>query len=116
MQIQAQQSTVTPVLAVARPLLKKNMATITELCKKNRVRHLWAFGSVTTDKFKRNSDIDFLVELEEMDPFDYGEAYFAVCFGLEDMFNRKIDLVTVKSLNNPYFIKSVMAGRQLIYG
>lgn len=116
MQVQAQNAPIAPVLALSRPVLKKNKEQIKVLCKKNHVKNLWVFGSVTTDKFGPKSDIDFLVEFEEMDVLDYGEAFFEVCFGLEDMFNRKIDLVTVKSLSNPYFIKTVMAGRQLIYG
>jgi predicted nucleotidyltransferase len=36
-------------------------------------------------------------------------------FALEDMFGKKIDLVTERSLSNPYFIASAGRTKQLIY-
>jgi len=34
---------------------------------------------------------------------------------LENIFNRKIDLITDKSLSNPFFIKSIEKTKQLLY-
>jgi len=35
---------------------------------------------------------------------------------LRDYFNREIDLITEKSLKNPYFIKEINETKKLIYG
>lgn len=68
-----------------------------------------------TDKFRSNSDVDFLVEFEDMSPEDYADNYFDLCDDLEQLFHRKIDLVTVRSVKNPYFKNQVMKTRELIY-
>ena len=120
MQTQAQFAPANPVspqpVRPLRPVLKKNMAEIERLCRLHHVKHLWVFGSVTNEKFNRKSDIDFLVEMEALDHEAYADSYFELLFGLQDLFHRDIDLITVKQLSNPYFIESVMEQRQHIYG
>jgi len=47
------------------------MDQIQELCKKNKVKTLFAFGSVIRYDFNDNSDIDLVVDIDENDPFKY---------------------------------------------
>lgn len=89
---------------------------IVELCKKNKVKYLFAFGSVLTDKFTDKSDIDLLVDIYSDDPLIYAENYFDLKFGLEDLFKRKIDLLEERAQKNKYFIESINNSKQLIYG
>ncbi len=77
---------------------------------------LFAFGSVLTDKFSPQSDIDFLVYFSDAIPLlDYADNYFDFKFALEDLFHREIDLTEGKALKNPYFIKEVVETKQIIY-
>jgi uncharacterized protein len=99
-----------------RPILKKNRKAVELLCVESSVKNLWIFGSFTTSSFNRKSDIDFLVEFKPLDFGDYADAYFNFLFGLQAIFKQEIDLLTIKSLKNPYFIKSVSTQKQLIYG
>ena len=74
------------------------------------------FGSAATDKFDpRSSDVDFLVLFQDMKPTDHANAYFGLLAELELMFSRKVDLVEVKAINNPYFLEVVEDTRTLLY-
>lgn len=63
--------------------------------KKLGVRSLSLFGSVARDEATPASDVDILVELEPPVTFD---RYMDVKFYLEDQLQRKVDLVSWKSL------------------
>ena len=97
-------------------LLVDNMDMIKALCMTHNVKNLFAFGSVCTDKFNDKSDIDLLVSFNTMDYGDYADAYFELAENFEKLFKRPVDLVTDKSLKNPYFIKSVNQTKILLYG
>lgn len=66
---------------------------IKELCKQNKVKTLFAFGSVTRDDFTANSDIDLIVDFEEKDPFIYSDLYLNLKSKLEDLLKRQVDLL-----------------------
>ena len=89
---------------------------IFNLCRYYNVRKLYAFGSVLTDKFDKNSDIDLIVEFSNMSVEDYADNYFALKFSLEDILKRQIDLLEEKAIKNPYLRESINKQRQLVYG
>jgi predicted nucleotidyltransferase len=97
-------------------LLLDNMDKIKALCMKHNVKNLSAFGSVCTDRFNDKSDVDLLVSFNPMDYGDYADAYFELAENFEKLFHRQVDLVTDKSLKNPYFIDSVNQTKTLLYG
>ena len=78
--------------------------------------HLYAFGSVLTTRFSPESDIDFIVGFQPLDIAHYADNYFNLKFALEDIFNKKIDLLEEKEIRNPYFKKAIENKLQLIYG
>jgi predicted nucleotidyltransferase len=88
---------------------------IKKLCEIYKVRTMYAFGSVCTDKFDENSDIDFLISFDNLSFDQYTSNYFDLHYKLQDLFNRRIDLLTENSLSNPFFIKGVDQTKQLIY-
>ncbi|HEY4785299.1 MAG TPA: nucleotidyltransferase domain-containing protein [Bacteroidales bacterium] len=51
--------------------LDKFAKEINRLCLQNKVRSLYVFGSVLTDKFNDDNDIDLVVDIDSNDPFDY---------------------------------------------
>jgi predicted nucleotidyltransferase len=85
------------------------------LCNKYNVKSMYVFGSVCTDKFNDNSDIDILISFDNISIEKYTDNYFELHYKLQDLFDRKIDLLTDKSLSNPYFIKGLEQTKQLIY-
>ena len=88
---------------------------IREICQRRHVVNLYVFGSVLTDHFNQQSDIDFLVEFEDMLPEDYADNYFDFCDDLEKLLVRRVDVVTLNSVRNPYFKTEVFKTRQLVY-
>lgn len=99
-------------------LIELNLQRIIDLCKKYRVKSLAVFGSILTDKFNDNSDVDLLVNFDTTDHemWDYVSNYFDFQEALEKLLDRKVDLVVEKGLKNKYFISNVNRTKQLIYG
>ena len=73
-------------------ILHNKLEALKELCRRYKVKSLYAFGSVNTDN------------------------YFLLHNKLTELFRRKIDLVTHRSLSNPFFIADVEQTKQLLYG
>ncbi|MCX6271494.1 MAG: nucleotidyltransferase domain-containing protein [Bacteroidetes bacterium] len=97
-------------------VLADNMDKIISLCLSHNVKTLFAFGSVCTERFNENSDIDLLISFKPMDYGDYADTYFELADKFEDLFQRPVDLITDKSLSNPYFIESVDQTKRMLYG
>lgn len=96
-------------------LIVENMDGIKTLCLAYNVKNLYAFGSVCTDKFNENSDIDLLISFNQMGFGEYADTYFDIADKFEELFNRPVDLITVNSLSNPYFIDSLNKTKTLLY-
>jgi predicted nucleotidyltransferase len=96
-------------------VLEDKIQALRELCIRYDVKKLYLFGSVCTDKFTNDSDIDILISFKDISIEKYTDNYFALHYKLEELFTRKIDLITEKSLSNPYFIESVEETKQLVY-
>ena len=97
-------------------IVERNIDKIRDLCIKYKVASLFVFGSVLTDKFKNDSDVDLLVDFKDVDLYDYADNYFNLKSSLENLFNRKVDLLELKALKNPYLKSSIDSSKQLIYG
>lgn len=86
------------------------------LCKAHKVKNLYAFGSSISDRFNESeSDIDLLIEIDANDPAERGEYLMSIWDQLELFFQRKVDLLTYKSLKNPFLKKSIDATKMMIY-
>ena len=96
-------------------ILKDNIEQIRHFCAQHKVKYLYAFGSVCTNNFDASSDIDLLVSFYPMDYADYADNYFELVENLEKLLGRPVDLITNKSLSNPYFIESVEKTKFLLY-
>lgn len=99
-------------------LIRRNMAEIAALCEKHKVRQLYVFGSILTDRFNEDSDVDFTVvfDRDSLPQLVYGENYFDFLFALEDLLKRDVDLVEYNAVKNPYFKEELDETKQLIYG
>ena len=99
-------------------LIRKNMAQIVALCEKHKVVQLFVFGSILTEKFNKDSDVDFSVVFDRssLPLLIYGKNYFDLKFALEDLLKRPVDLVEYNAIRNPYFKEELDETKQLIYG
>jgi predicted nucleotidyltransferase len=64
------------------------------LYREYSVKQIGLFGSSSDDSYSEESDIDLLVEFER----PIGWKYFSLEIYLENIFGRKIDLVTKNAL------------------
>lgn len=96
-------------------LINDNIDKIKTLCSTHKVKSLFVFGSICTNKFNEKSDIDLLISFYPMEYGEYADTYFELANKFEQIFHRPVDLVTDKSLSNPYFIESVNKSKELIY-
>lgn len=78
---------------------------------------MYVFGSILTDRFNSESDIDLLFRFDDDVTYQtYADHYFGLYYGLKSLFGREIDLVDESSIKNRYFKEEVEDTRQLIYG
>lgn len=98
-------------------IIQNHLKTIKSLCKQYKVKSLYSFGSVNTSSFTDKSDIDLLVDFDQnISIEDYTDNFFSLREKLSTLFKRDIDLVTRRSLSNPFFIQDVEQSKILIYG
>lgn len=87
-----------------------------ELCRRFRVGQLYLFGSATGERYQPGrSDLDFLVTLEGRPSGEYADDYLGLAAALEQLFQRPVDLVTERSIRNPYLRETIQRTRQLLY-
>ena len=100
-----------------QPIIENRKVEIQDLCRNLKIKKLYAFGSVVSkNTFTDNSDIDFLISfVDDISLDEYSENYFQLHYQLRELLNRDIDIVTERSLSNPYFIESINRSKVLIY-
>lgn len=95
--------------------LQPYLPQIISLCKSHHVVQFYAIGSVLTDRFRDESDVDLLVTFGEIDLLQYADNYFDLQEKLEALFGRRVDLVIEKDLKNEALIKEINRTKVKIY-
>lgn len=99
-----------------KQILKNQLQELKKICKALKVKRLYAIGSAVKDNFRDDSDLDFLLSFDDnISIEEYTNNYFALHYKLREIFNREIDLITERTLSNPYLIESINESKQLIY-
>ncbi len=89
---------------------------VAALCRRHGVTQLDLFGSATGGNFDRHaSDLDFLVAFNQRAKLKAYDNYFGLREGLEQLFDRPVDLLTVEQIKNPYLQAAIEASRRPIY-
>jgi len=96
-------------------IIEKNIDTLIILCKQHKVKELYIFGSILTTDFNDSSDIDFLVQFENIDILEYADNYFDFKEKLEKLFGREIDLLENQAIRNPIFRKVLDRDKRIVY-
>ena len=97
-------------------LINKHIKELNALCEKHKVKKLYAFGSIISGTVNADSDLDFLVEFNEIDLFNYFDNYMDLKESLEELFNIRVDILEIQTLKNPILIRSIDRNKKLIYG
>jgi predicted nucleotidyltransferase len=97
-------------------LIERNIEMIKRLCKKHKVRELFVFGSILSNNFNENSDVDFVVDFEKVDLNDYADNYFDLKSALEKLLKRPVDLLENQAIRNPFLKQSIDSTKKLVYG
>ncbi len=96
--------------------VERHIESIKKLCSIHCVDKLYLFGSILGRDYNENSDVDFIVSFRDMELLSYSDNYFNFKFSLEDLLQRRIDLLEESAIRNPFFIQSVNDLKVLIYG
>lgn len=104
-------------------VINNKKAELDLICKNHYVKSLYVFGSVLTDNFKDESDIDFLYKIDTdhfegwaNGSFDYLDNLLSLEKNLTSVFNKKIDLVPNTLIPNKYLREKINSTKQLLYG
>ena len=72
------------------------------------VEKAYLFGSAARATMKETSDVDFIIRFPATMHFTaYADNYFALAEALEGLLQRKVELVTEKTLKNPYLLQTI---------
>ena len=72
------------------------------------VERAYLFGSAAKGTMKTDSDVDFIIKFpDEMNFINYSDNYFALAEQLELLLHKNVDLVTEKTLKNPYLMQNI---------
>ncbi len=87
---------------------------IGDFCLKWKISEMALFGSVLSDEFHPDSDVDVLVSFKD----DTGWGLFDFVDMIDELktiFGRKVDLVEKDSLRNPFRRQAILAANEVIY-
>ena len=93
--------------------LKLDNVKVTEFCKRRHITRLALFGSVLTDSFRPDSDVDVLLEFEP----DHVPGLIKLAgleWELSEIIGRKVDVRTPEDLSK-HFREEVLATAEMQY-
>lgn len=98
------------------PAVSVHLQDIVAICRRQRIRRLDVFGSAARNiDFKVDrSDGDLLVEFEADTQRDLA-SYSSAKTALEDVLQRKVDLLERSAGRNPYLLREIENGPETLY-
>ncbi|MDO8684230.1 MAG: nucleotidyltransferase domain-containing protein [Armatimonadota bacterium] len=87
---------------------------IKEFCRKWQIKEFSLFGSVLSDDFRTDSDIDVLVSFEDDAPWSLYD-WVDMLEELKAVFGREVDMVEKEGLRNPYRRRAILSHREVLY-
>jgi uncharacterized protein len=97
-------------------LIEQHRPQIAELCRKHDVKRLELFGSAATDAFDPGtSDLDFFVEFLSYETPTIADQWFGLQEDLQQLFHCDIDLTSLRTAKNPYFLQIANRHKVTLY-
>jgi predicted nucleotidyltransferase len=87
---------------------------LNDFCRKWKVAELSVFGSVVRDDFRPDSDVDLLVSFAsdaQWSLYDWTDMIGE----LQEIFGRKVDLLSLQALRNPFRRCEILKAREILY-
>ena len=92
------------------------MPEIQDLCRTHHVQRMTIFGSAVRDDFNpETSDVDVRVIFDSEKIERYARNAFSFQDALVELFGRKVDLVSAKTLRNDYFRRAIERDQVEVY-
>jgi uncharacterized protein len=101
----------------AEPRIPINRDQIKAFCEKWQIVEFSLFGSVLTDEFRPDSDVDVMVEFSNDAPWTLLDMV-DMEQELQTLFQRKVDLIThssVTACENYLMRNSILSGARMLY-
>ena len=95
--------------------LDNSRNSLPPLCEKYHVERLYAFGSVLTDRFGPDSDVDLIAAFDDDQIEDLFDNLVGFKYALEELLKRPVDLMEEQPIRNPVLRRSVESTKQLLY-
>ena len=97
-------------------VIERYRPEIAELCRKHQVKRLELFGSAARGDFDPSgSDLDFLVEFLSYDSASIADQWFGLQEDLQKLLGYHIDLTSLRTPKNPYFLRMVQQDKVALY-
>lgn len=97
-------------------LIEDRKEELARICPRFGVLSLGLFGSATREDFHaEGSDLDFVVEFAPTSPDEHARSYFGLLKELQHLFQRKVDLVEVSAVRNPYIRRNIESSQVSLY-
>lgn len=97
-------------------LIEENRGQIAELCCRHGVKRLELFGSAARGDFDpASSDLDFFVEFLSYDSPSIADHWFGLQEDLEKLLGRHVDLTSLRTAKNPYFLETANRNKVTLY-
>src|SRR5687767_3290022 len=97
-------------------LIEQHRQAIAELCRKHDVKRLELFGSAARGDFDpARSDVDLFVEFCSDGWEKAADRWFGLQEDLEALLGHPVQLVSVKTATNPYFLQVANRHRVELY-
>ena len=97
-------------------IVEQNISDVFELCKLHHVKNMYVFGSILTENFSSDSDVDFLVNFEQFELSQYFDNYMELKEKLERLLSCPVDLLEEQTVQNPVLRRSIERNKKMIYG
>ena len=87
---------------------------INEFCRRWRISELALFGSILREDFRGDSDVDVLVSFSKGAQWSLYE-WVEMREELEQIFGREVDLLSRRSLRNPFRRHEILSTQEVLY-
>lgn len=97
-------------------IIEQHRPALAEACRSFGVERLEVFGSVARGDYDAGrSDVDFIVRFRSPEAPGYADRYLGLAERLEQMLGRPVDLITERSLRNPFLVQAISQDRTTVY-
>jgi len=86
------------------------------LCEVYGIAYVDAFGSMARRDQSDDSDIDLIIEFAEPRREQISLRFFGFLHAIEEAFDKNVDLLTERSIVNPYLKERINQERVRLYG